>query len=118
MHEHRFWDGTGWTIYVADRGVPSVDSRVQMPAAEKVTSFAAGPDRSSGSVWHAGVQEAGWPPQSSEPVMQPSVPPAGPVMPSGRPRHRTVWLIAAVIVALCAAGFGVAVFALGGSDDS
>ena len=34
-HEHRFWDGGGWTINVADNGVTGIDDRVKAAMAEQ-----------------------------------------------------------------------------------
>ena len=34
-HQQRFWDGSGWTIDVADNGVPGFDDRVKATMAEQ-----------------------------------------------------------------------------------
>ncbi len=104
-HEQRFWDGERWTIHVTDGGVPAIDDRVhtssmqQVDAAHDLTHHQESP----------GVEQT--PHQPTEDAVQP-------LAVSTKSRRARAWIIAVVVVAVCAAGFAVARFAFVETDGS
>jgi hypothetical protein len=130
-HEHRYWDGNGWTLDVADAGVTGIDQRVRATMAEQgatpapaTTSAATAPVAASTTPAPAPTVAA---PVTTAP-MATATPPAAPLpgLPleptttSTRPsRRRTRSLQSAVIVAVAAiAGFLVANYIFSGNDSA
>ncbi|MCU1344552.1 MAG: hypothetical protein JWL70_818 [Acidimicrobiia bacterium] len=57
-HEHRYWDGTGWTDHVSDHGVQATDPVAGPPVAE-VVSINARPEQIASQVTDTGLRGAG-----------------------------------------------------------
>jgi len=104
-HEHRFWDGGGWTINVADDGVAGIDSRAQAAMAAQ-----------GGDATVAAAATAATPPPPGAPG--PGSPVAVDAPSTRRSGRRARSLVSAAIVAVAAvAGFFVARTVLSGPDE-
>jgi Protein of unknown function (DUF2510)/Fibronectin type III domain len=88
-HENRYWDGTGWTAAVADRGVTATDPLEPPPPLPAEVSRATGP---AAAAMTAPIMAA---PATAAPAT------AAPATPRrGRPRRAVVAAVIAVVAAL------------------
>jgi hypothetical protein len=67
-HQHRYWDGEGWTLHVADDGVATIDAGSQQPAVQQ-------PVVEQPVIEQAVVEQAVVQPVVQQPVVQPPTAP-------------------------------------------
>lgn len=109
-HEHRYWDGSGWTDHVADAGVAATDRLHALADEPTIVHPGLGgeptapqPRVTDATVPGAPVPPTAWPPAS------PVTPP-----PRSRPSKRNLWI---GLAALGVVAVALIAFLVAGADD-